>query len=294
VGALGGRIALLTGSPRGLIVDMDGVLYRGERPMPGLSDFFSLIRKRPFVFLTNNSTVSALDCAAKLGRMGVEVAPAAILTVADATSRYLAEDGRRGSRALVLGSPALKDAVARAGLELVAEGKPAEVVVMGLDRSFTYAALSHVVHLLANGAAFVATSLDPVLLTESGAVPGTGALVAAVRACVPATPVCVGKPSAAIFEMASAMLGVAPEESLVVGDNLASDIAGGAAAGSRTALLLSGVTVTHDEGTHSYGTDSYGTHNDGTHNDRLGSVTPDFVFPGLPELSDFLRQSWAH
>jgi 4-nitrophenyl phosphatase len=264
----------LTQVPRGLIVDMDGVLYRGERAMPGLRDFFSLLAGRPFVLLTNNSTVSALDCAAKLGRMGVGVPASAILTVADATSRYLAGSCRSGSSARVFGSPAVKEAVARAGLELVAEGSEAEVVVMGLDPTFTYAALAEVVRLVAGGAALVATSLDPVLLTEDGLLPGTGALVAAVRACVKATPVCVGKPSPAMFAMASSLIGVPPAESLVVGDNLASDIAGGAAAGALTALLLSGVTSADGDGT--------------------GEVRPDFVFAGLPELSGFLRRAWAY
>ncbi len=269
--ALGRRRSSLSQPPRGLVVDMDGVLYRGERPMPGLREFFSLIRARPFVLLTNNSTVSALDCAAKLGRMGVTVPAAAILTVTDATARYLTGAGFERGRALVLGSTALKEAVAEVGLELAEEGNGADVVVMGLDRTFTYAALSRVVRLVSEGAALVATSLDPVLLTEDGVVPGTGALVAAVRACVDVAPVCVGKPSPAMFETAASLLGVAPAESLVIGDNLASDIAGGAAAGARTALLLSGVTCLDEV---------------------LGEVQPDLVFPGLPELSAFLGEAW--
>ena len=271
--ALGRRRPGLKRPPGGLIVDMDGVLYRGERPMPGVLEFFSLLRGRPFVLMTNNSTVSAADCAAKLGRMGVEVPPSSILTVADATVHYLAGAGLGGSRVLVLGSPALKASVAQAGVELVAVGSPADVVVMGLDRDFTYAALSHAVRLVAGGAALVATSLDAVLLTEDGAVPGTGALVAAVCACVDATPVCVGKPSPAMFEMASSLIGVPPQESLVIGDNLISDIAGGAAAGAHTALLLSGVSQ-----------DDF---------DAASDVKPDLVFPGLPELCVYLTESWG-
>jgi 4-nitrophenyl phosphatase len=271
MGALGRRLSRLNEPPRGLVVDMDGVLYRGDRPMPGLREFFSLISDHPFVLLTNNSTVSALDCAAKLGRMGVNVPPSAILTVTDATARYLVGAGFTGSRALVLGSTALKEAVAQVGVELAVEGRGANVIVMGLDRTFTYAALSEVVRLVSEGAALVATSLDPVLLTEDGAIPGTGALVAAVRACVEVAPVCVGKPNPAMFATAASLLGVGPANSLVIGDNLASDIAGGAAAGARTALLLSGVTCL-DEVT--------------------AEVKPDFVFPGLPELSAFLSEFW--
>jgi 4-nitrophenyl phosphatase len=260
--------------PQGLVVDMDGVLYRGERPMPGLHEFFALIETRPFVLMTNNSTVSARDCAQKLGRMGVDVPVSVILTVSDATARYLASAVPPGGGAFVLGSPALKEAVAAAGVQLVSEGGAADVVVIGLDPTFSYAALAHAVRLVGAGAAFVATSLDPVLLTEEGVVPGAGALLAAIRACVEVLPVCVGKPSAAMFEMAMSVLGVPAAESLVVGDNLAADIAGGAAVGACTALLLSGVTSV----------------------DALaggdGGVRPDLVFPGLPELSSFLLERW--
>ncbi len=110
--------------PPGLIVDMDGVLYRGERPMPGLEGFFSLIDGHPFALLTNNSTLSAADCAEKLGRMGVNVREAAIVTVSDATSRYLKSMVPPGGQAFVLGSPALKVAVVLAGLDIVAGGRP--------------------------------------------------------------------------------------------------------------------------------------------------------------------------
>ena len=266
----------MTGVPQGLLVDMDGVLYRGERPMPGLHEFFALIESRPFVLLTNNSTLSARDCARKLGRMGVEVPVSVILTVSDATARYLASAVPPGGGAFVVGSPALKEAVAAAGVQLVPEGAAADVVVIGLDRTFSYSALAHAVRLVGAGAAFVATSLDPVLLTEDGVVPGAGALVAAIRACVDVLPVCVGKPSAAMFDMATSVLGIPAGEVLVVGDNLASDIAGGAAAGASTALVLSGVTSVD------------------AHAGGAGAVRPDFVFPGLPELSTFLLERWRH
>jgi 4-nitrophenyl phosphatase len=269
--------------PLGLIVDMDGVLYRGERPMPGLEDFVSLIGDHPFVLLTNNSTLSALDCAEKLGRMGVNVPAEAILTVSDATSRYLKSIFPPGGQAFVLGSPALKVAVALAGLEIVPGGDRADVVVVGLDRTFSYTALSHAVRLARAGAAFVATSLDPVLLTEDGVVPGAGALIAAVRACVDAAPVCVGKPSPLMFEIATSLIGVPAGESLVVGDNLAADIAGGAAAGAQTALLLSGVTAL----------DGPALDEQGRPGGCAGAPRPDFVFQGLPELCEFLRESWA-
>jgi 4-nitrophenyl phosphatase len=255
-------------SPKGLILDMDGVLYRGESPLTGLVEFFEIARSHPYVLVTNNSTVTALDCQLKLARMGVEVPTEAVLTVSEATGRHLTAMFPSGGRAQVLGSPALKSAVEAASMRLVPSG--GDVVVVGLDTLLTYEKLAEAVRSLSAGAAFVATSFDCVLLTEQGIAPASGAIVAAIRACVSSVPVCVGKPSPSMFLMAADQLGLAPEETLVVGDNLASDIAGGKAVGARTALLLSGVSTPS-------GTDQ---------------PRPDLVLEGLTELSAFLGRSW--
>jgi HAD superfamily hydrolase (TIGR01450 family) len=265
-------------APRGLIVDMDGVLYRGERPLPGLREFFAVAAARPHVLVTNNSLVTREDCQAKLRRMGVEVPADAIWTVSDAAGAYLAAEFPPGGRALVLGGAALRAAVTKAGLSLAGRPgaghspapAPADVVVVGLDQQLSYAALAGAVRSVAAGARFVAASLDPVLLTEEGIAPATGAIVAAIAACVHTEPVCVGKPSPAMFAMAAARLGLAAEDILVVGDSLAADIAGGRAAGAQTALLLSGVSGRDDPSPH----------------------RPDLVLDGLPQLSAFLTQAW--
>jgi 4-nitrophenyl phosphatase len=253
---------------KGLIVDMDGVLYRGERALPGLVEFFEVAHSRPFVLLTNNSTVSGPELEAKLARMGVRVPVTAILTVSEATGRYLKETFPPGSRAQVLGSTALKTAVAAAGMTLVP--RHGDVVVVGLDAALSYEALAEAVRSVAAGAGFVATSLDCVLLTEEGIAPASGSIVAAIRACVESVPVCVGKPSPAMFQMAAAQLGLRPEDTLVVGDNLGSDIAGGKSVGARTALLLSGVSAPSGQ----------------------DEIEPDLVLAGLPELSECLVRAW--
>jgi 4-nitrophenyl phosphatase len=274
----------VSAAPLGLIVDMDGVLYRGERPLPGLREFFAVASARPYLLVTNNSLVAREDCQAKLRRMGVQVPLTAICTVSDAVGAYLAAEFPPGSRALVLGGAALRAAVTKAGLRLADRAgpghapvpapapapAPADVVVVGLDPHLSYAALAEAVRSVAAGARFVATSLDPVLLTEEGIAPAAGAIVAAIEACVRTAPVCVGKPSPAMFAIAAARLGLAAENVLVVGDSLAADIAGGRAAGARTALLLSGVSGRDDPSPH----------------------RPDLVLDGLPELSAFLAQAW--
>jgi 4-nitrophenyl phosphatase len=259
-------------APRGLIVDMDGVLYRGDLPLPGLDEFFAVAATHPYALVTNNSLVTRQDCQAKLRRMGVRVPATAICTVSDALGAHLTATAPRGSRALVLGSPALRAAVTGSGLSL-ADGTgrdPADVVVVGLDTAVSYGALAEAIRAVEAGARFVATSLDPVLLTEAGIAPGAGAIVAAITACVRSEPVCIGKPSPAMFTAAAARLGLAAAEILVVGDSLAADIAGGSSAGARTALVLSGLSGQDDPGPH----------------------RPDLIFDGLPELSVFLTGVW--
>ena len=256
-------------TPRGLIVDMDGVLYRGNVPLPGLRDFFAALGCCPFLLVTNNSLVTPQDCSRKMAAMGVAVPPSAILTVSEATGRYLAAAYPPGSRCQVLGSAALRAAVAAAGLVLVSAA--ADVVVTGLDNGLNYPALAEAVRALAAGAGFVATSFDPLLLTEDGVAPGAGAVVAALRACVPTAPVCVGKPGPAMFTQAASQLGLPLSDVLVIGDSLTSDIAGGRAAGARTVLVLTGVSGRADV----------------CQPDR-----PDLVMDGLPELSAFLRANW--
>jgi 4-nitrophenyl phosphatase len=257
------------GTPGGLILDMDGVLYVGERPKPGLVELFAVIGERPFVLVTNNSTLSAADCRARLARMGVAVPLVAILTVSQVVGCLLPTLAPRASRALVLGSPPLRAEVVAAGMRLVHSA--AEVVVVGLDRALSHQRLTEAVRSVSAGAALLATSFDPILLTEEGIEPGAGALVAAIAACVGEKAVCVGKPSPLIFEIAAAQLGMDPGQILVVGDSLRSDVAGGQAVGASTALIHSGLP---EPG-------------------LAGGPAPDLSFDGLVELARWLAERWS-
>jgi 4-nitrophenyl phosphatase len=247
-------------------MDMDGVLYRGSTALPGLAEFACVCRSWPRVLLTNNSTVSAAACARKLRRLGVSIPEQEILTVAAAVTGYLAAEFTPGTSVYVIGERPLHDAVRAAGL--TEEGPGHAAVVAGLDRGLRYAQLAEAVGLLRAGRPLIATSLDPVLLTADGVVPGTGAIVAALRACAEAEPVCVGKPEPRFFRVAMRRLGIPADRVLVVGDSLSADVAGGRAAGARTALMLSGVTAAPPDS---------------------AEPRPDYVFGSLPELTSFLR-----
>ena len=254
-------------APAGLIVDMDGVLYRGDTALAGLADFVRVTRGWPRVLLTNNSTVSAESCAGKLRRLGVSVPEQEILTVSAAMTGYLADEFAPGTSVCVIGERPLREAVRAAGLTEDEPG-PAAVVV-GLDRDLRFAQLCRATALLRAGRPLIVTSLDPVLLTADGAVPGTGAIAAALRVCADVEPVCVGKPEPRFFQAAIRRLGLPADRVLVIGDSLVADIAGGQAAGARTALMLSGVTAAPPGDT---------------------GPRPDYVFGALPELTCFLRR----
>lgn len=271
-----GAVGPVTGGdrwePDGIIVDMDGVLYLGEAALPGLAEFIAATSTWPRVLLTNNSVVSSAACAARLRRLGAEVPEREILTVSAAMAGYLAAAYPPGTPVYVIGERPLHDAVRDAGL-VDGDGKDCAAVVLGLDRDLRYAQLAAALALLRAGCPLIVASLDTVLLTAGGALPATGAIAAALRACAGTEPVCVGKPDPRFFGVAIEQLGVPAARILTVGDSLTADIAGGHAAGTRTALMLSGVTATAPL--------------------SPDGPRPDYVFGSLPELTRFLRRNAA-
>ena len=226
----------------GLILDMDGVLWRGPEPMAGLTSFFHTLERlaMPFVLATNNSTGSAEQYTLKLAQMGVQVPPERILTSASATADYLLEEGEPGAPVYVIGEEALQTTLQSRGFRLTADG--ARFVVVGLDRGLTYEKLATAMRLIANGARFIGTNPDRTLPTPDGFRPGAGTILAAVSAASGVEPAIVGKPQPPMIRQALRVLGTAPARTAMVGDRLDTDILGGKNAGTRTILLLSGVT----------------------------------------------------
>lgn len=253
---------------RALILDMDGLLYLGDTPMPGLARFIDALERHSpgYVCLTNNSTLRPMDCSNKLAAMGVCVPPERIVTAADAAGSHLARTLPPGSPVYVIGEAAIRESVERAGMRITGESPVA--VVVGVDRELTYDKLTVAIRALRSGARLVAANLDSLMLLSDGVSPGSGAIVAMLTYCVPVEPECVGKPNAAIFRRAFDVLGVTPGEAAMVGDSLVADIQGGRDSGAATVLLLSGST-------------------------RPGSVfdpAPDLVFDGLTDLTDYLTR----
>ncbi len=223
-----------------LIIDMDGVLYHGDRAMPMLCEFFAFLRERPipFILATNNSTRTPQEYADKLARMGVQVSPNEILVSGQATARFLAREYPRGTRVHVFGMPALKQAMTDEGFVLADDN--VQLVVASMDREVTYEKLKRATLLIRGGARFIATNLDPTNPSEEGLIPGTGSMIVALEAASGVKPQAIGKPEPTMYQLAMEQMGAYPETTAAIGDRCDTDILGGKRAGLITICVLSG------------------------------------------------------
>jgi 4-nitrophenyl phosphatase len=228
------------------IFDMDGVLYRGAEPLPGVSELLDALdrRGRQFMLATNNSMSTADAYVHKLAAMTINVSAASILTSAMATRGYLLREFTPSAKFLVIGMPALTEQLFF-DTEFSAvgpDGAVPDAVVVGLDKAFTYEKLSAAHAAILGGARFVATNTDATLPTENGLVPGCGSIVAAIATASGVVPVVIGKPEPLMLHIALAQMGVAPEDAVMIGDRLDTDILAGNRAGMLTVLVLTGVS----------------------------------------------------
>jgi len=224
-----------------LLFDLDGVLYRGDRPIEAAPPTMAELRRRGVrvVFLTNNSSRTPEQVADKLRSHDIEADPQEVVTSALATAELLAERG--GGRAFVIGMDGVREALTRAGIELL-DGEPeaADLVVVGFDRAATYERLKTASLLVERGARLIATNADASFPADDGQWPGAGALLAVVTTTTGAEPEVVGKPFAPLFECALQRGGGG--RPLVMGDRLDTDIEGAANLGWDTMLVLTGVS----------------------------------------------------
>ncbi len=223
-----------------LIIDMDGVLFRGNQPMPRLCEFIDFLRQRSihFILATNNSTRTPQEYVEKLAGMGVTVSPEEILVSGQATARYLAREYPRGTRVHVFGMPSLKQALMDEGFTLADED--VQLVVASMDRQVTYDKLKRATLLIRGGARFIATNLDPTNPSEEGLIPGTGAMIVALEAASGTKPTVIGKPEPIMYQLAMEQMGARPESTAAIGDRADTDILGGKRAGLMTLCVLSG------------------------------------------------------
>jgi 4-nitrophenyl phosphatase len=220
---------------------MDGVLWHGNKPLPGLHAFFAFLRERgiQFVLATNNSSRLAEQYAQKMAGFGVTVRPQDILTSSQATAAYLMTVATPGTRVYHIGEVGVARSLEHAGFVLSEYG--AEYVVVGWDRHLTWEKLATASLLIYGGAKLVSTNPDTSYPEERGIVPGNGAQVAALEVATGQKAQTIGKPEPLMYQEAMRRMGANAQETAVVGDRLETDVLGGVRAGISTILVLSGI-----------------------------------------------------
>lgn len=249
---------------RGIISDLDGVLYRGDQPIVESVEAFKAWHARgvPYAFVTNNATKSAAQFAAKLERMGVPTTAAQVFNAVSATASLMQQRWPKGTRVFAIGEAPLFEAIEASGFTLA--GDDAEVVVLGFDYALSYDKLRTAVRAALNGASVVMTNPDLLTPADDGFEPCVGVLAAAVTAAVPsAVPIVVGKPEPFMVEAALAHVGTDKSETIMIGDQVATDVIAGQRAGVRSFLVATGLPHT-----------------------PVAGVTPDRVIASLRDLVD--------
>ncbi len=226
------------------LIDLDGVIYRGEGLLPGAQQFVSWLdaTHKKYLFLTNNSFASESQVIAKLARLGIQTDGSHVLGAGQAAVQNMARRFPNGI-IYVIGEQPLREMVEAHGLHVATIDTPTDsinVVFVGLDRTFDYQKMTKAVAAVRAGATFIAINRDPLLPIEGALVPGCGAMVASIEASSGVHPEVVGKPQPTLLYEAMKFLGSTAEETVMIGDGLDTDIAGGRAAGTHTLFVLSG------------------------------------------------------
>lgn len=237
---LDARLAALTG----LLVDMDGTLYIGAAAMPGAAEFMDYSGRDGLrrIVLTNNSSNARERYRDRLAALGMTVALDDVLTSGDSSAEWIAThtDLRRP---FVLGTPALEAACVRAGLTPTAaegDGPPPDCVLLGYDSTLTYARLTDACLLVARGLPYYATHADRTCIDPRGLLPDAGAFIAAIDITTGRTPTVLGKPATAMLDAGLRRLGTPRETTLMVGDQLDTDLTLGLSHGLVSVLVLTG------------------------------------------------------
>lgn len=229
-------------SKNAFICDMDGVIYHGNRIIPGVTDFIEWIQKndKNFLFLTNSSERSPRELAQKLGRMGLTVDESHFYTSALATASFLASQCKHGS-VYVIGEPGLTFALYEAGFSM--NDVNPDYVVFGETRSLNYEKIEKAVRLVMNGAKLIGTNSDLTCPTENGIIPACRALVSPIEMTTGKSAYFVGKPNPLMMRHALKKLGCHREDAAIIGDRMDTDIVAGMESEIDTVLVLSGVST---------------------------------------------------
>lgn len=231
---------------KGLLIDMDGVIYGGDTLIPGADRFIDRLLKQdiPFMFMTNNSQRTRLEVVRKLKKLDIHVAESHVYTSAMATGKFLSSQIPDGT-AFVLGEGGLVSSLNEHGITLV-DTEP-DFVVLGEGRNFTLESVQRAVDMILAGAKLITTNRDPSPKKKGWANLGIAATTAMIEEASGAKAFVIGKPSPVMMRSARKALGLETADTTVIGDTMDTDIQGGVQMGYHTILVLSGVTKKEDQ-----------------------------------------------
>ncbi|MCJ7694384.1 MAG: HAD-IIA family hydrolase [Anaerolineaceae bacterium] len=231
---------------KALLLDLDGVLWRDVKPIGDIPKIINRIDALglKYLFATNNATKTIDEFVDKFRGFGLDLSPDQIINSSQAVGAYLSKHFPNGGNIYVVGPPSLITTLAKYGFihQNDMENKNIVAVVGSMDYELTYEKIKQAGLLIRSGSLFIGTNSDATYPTPSGLWPGAGTIVRAIETASETKPIIIGKPEPALFNLGFEKLGLRPEQTMVVGDRLETDIAGGQAAGCLTCLVLSGVS----------------------------------------------------
>jgi len=258
---------------KGFIFDLDGTVYRSDTLIPGADGMIKLLRKsgRKVVFLSNKPIQTREDYANKLTRLGIPTPPGEVINSTFVMANYLKKNAPH-ARLFVVGEAPFIEELKRAGFTVTEEPKEIEYVIVAFDRTFDYRKLNIAFQAIKLGAHFVATNPDRTCPVEGGEIPDCAGMIAAIEAVTgKKVEIIVGKPSPIMIQTALEVLGLKPEDCILIGDRLETDIKMGKESGIATGIVLTGVT---DEKT--------------LKESKSSPIQPVFIFQSIADVQNLL------
>lgn len=248
---------------KAFVCDMDGVIYHGNRLLPGASDFVNwlYVNNKPFLFLTNSSERTPRELSEKLKRLGIAAIESNFYTSALATAEFISRQSPNCT-AYVIGEAGLMNALYDKGISMN-DNNP-DYVVVGETRTYNFERIEKAVWLVQRGARLIGTNPDMTGPTERGIVPATGSLIAPIELATGRKAYFIGKPNPLMMRRSVRRLSVHSYETAIIGDRMETDIIAGIEAEVDTVLVLSGVTSADDINNFAY--------------------RPSYIFSGLDEI----------
>ena len=259
---------------KGFIFDLDGTIYRSDKLIPGADGVIRLLREngRKVVFLSNKPLQTREDYASKLTRLGIPTQPDEVINSTFVMTHYLKKNAPQ-ARLFIVGEIPFIEELKRAGFKITDEPREIDYVVVAFDRTFDYQKLNIAFQAIKKfGAHFVATNPDRTCPVEGGEIPDCAGIIAAIEAVTEKkVEVIVGKPSPIMIQTVLDVMGLKPEDCILIGDRLETDIKMGKDSGIATGIVLTGVT---DEKT--------------LGESKHTPLQPDFVFQSIADVENLL------